>query len=135
MKIQEDQNRQIMSLLKEQMSLQREQNDLLKQLIVGRAKDPLAEIGLNSVQKMMHLTSGARAVEGSIVEDAIVEGTVFGDKASESIDAEDATGVILETVPDDPFVFDNAYKPDDTTVVQASNLAPTQPSSNKNTIN
>ena len=125
-----------MSMLKEQMSLQRIQNDLLKQLIDGKAKDTLGEIGLNSVQKIMNLTSGARAVEGSIVEDEIVEGTVFEVKATEAINAEDATGLIFETVPDDPFVFDNAYKPDDTTVVQASNLAPTQPCpSNKNTIN
>ena len=79
-----------MSLLKKQMSLQQEQNDLLKQLIDGKGKETATEIGLNSVQKIIRLTSKAMAVENTVVEDALVEGTVFEVKAVEALNAEDA---------------------------------------------
>ena len=69
-----------MSLLKKQMSLQQEQNDLLKQLIDGKGKETATEIGLNSVQKIIRLTSKAMAVEN----------TVFEVKAVEALNAEDA---------------------------------------------
>ena len=89
---------------------------------------------MNSVQKRIRLTSEARAIEGTVADNAIVEGTVFKDKAAEAINAKETTGPYFISVADNS--FDNAYAHNDATVVQASNLAPTEPCpSNKNTIN